>query len=341
MITPISNEALLEKCREFIVADRVREGLNPAIKDALISANREIANLGGYQPLAWMRHYYDELFSRVYAGISDITQADPGVITAESEDPDISDNHGFVTDDVVWIQGIAGMERLNCRFFLVTKITDTTLSLKQLDNENVIDTTDYEEWESGGYIYHAGIKLPADTIEPQAGKDDYKWKIKRVWKVTTDGRPVDPASEETMKSDPAMREVAGDIYNWRYWRRMSHTDPTSYDHFILWAPPVSTRHVIGASIEKGFPDLSTWTTAVSPPHPPEVHDFVWHRALANLITNAEKQRRESKSGERIMGQIEVLFAQRWLNQVALDDAEIKRLSKSMLGDQPSAQGWSA
>jgi hypothetical protein len=339
MITKISNSALVEKCREFIVADPVLEGLDPAIKNALISSNREISNLGGYQPLAWLRQHYDELFTRTYAAISAITQANPGIFTAESLDTDISDNHGFQTGDIVWIQGIAGMERLNNRLFLFTSVSDTTFSLTQLDGKNAINTTDYEEYSSGGYVYHAGIKLPASTIEPSTGAEAYRWKIKRVWDVTADGLPAHPVSQEKSTGDPDLRAPVASPVHWRYWRS-ALTDLTSYDHYVIFVPPVAMRYAIGVNIERGYPDLSDWSGSIYPPQPPEIHDYIWHRALANMVTNAERQRRESETG-RLMGQIEVLYAHHWKQQVEDDELEIRRLSKEMLGDQPSSKGWSA
>ena len=121
MTTPISNKALLEKCREFVVADPVSEALNPNIKNALITASREIFEITGYQPLAWARGSYDELFTRAYAAISAVTQADPGVITAESNDVDIDNDTGLQNNDIVFIQGVYGIDRLNERYFLATR----------------------------------------------------------------------------------------------------------------------------------------------------------------------------------------------------------------------------
>ncbi|KKL27768.1 hypothetical protein LCGC14_2381850 [marine sediment metagenome] len=118
---------------------------------------------------------------------------------------------------------------------------------------------------------------------------------------------------------------------------------TSYDHFVMFHAPASSAHNIIINIEKSYPDLSVWKGNVFPPHPPEVHDFIWHRALANMITLHEKQRREVRDSERptMMGKIEILSAQTWLRKRAEDELAIKALSKQMLGEQPSTKGLSA
>ena len=129
----------------------------------------------------------------------------------------------------------------------------------------------------------------------------------------------------------------------RYWRKMT-TDPTVYSHYILFYPPTNNRYNITVYIEKTYPDLSVWTKTVYPPQPPETHDYIWHRALANMVTLAEKQRRSTASSDRqagrLMGQIEVLYAKMWQSKKLEDEKAIKQLSKQFVGDQPSSRGLS-
>jgi hypothetical protein len=336
MTTAISNKALLEKCGEFIKADPTTESLDQLIKDALITANREINNCDSL-PLAWLRQSYNELFTRTYAEISAITQANPGVITAESMDDDISNDHGFYDDDIIYIAGIDGMDELNYRLFRATRASATTLTLKQLDNQIAIDTSSYDEYSSGGYIYHCGIVIPHSTIQPSNS-----WEIKRVFDVTFDLKPAHIISEEAVNSDLVWLTPSGRPQRWRY-LRYYYTDMTSPTHFLLFYPPTQNRYNIGITFEITYPDLSTWNDSTYPPHPPEVHDYIWHRALANLATNAERQRREIREGNRpvMMGQIEVLYAQHWQGKKIEDEIAIKNLSRSMLGSQPTTRGWSA
>ena len=363
MSTPISNQKLLAKCREFIVSDNVTESLDENIKNALITASREISNLGGDKPLAWLRGEYSELFTRFYATISAITQASPGVITADSTDPDIGTAHGFSTGDLAYILGVYGMERLNARYYIVTSASDTTLTLTQLDGNNAINTTDYDEYDSGGFIYHAGILLPHATIQPTAAQEStasYRWKIKTVWGMQVDGNVVYPISDEEAKSGGVgnssgvgwynyggvryspggtWNDPVGTLERFRYWRKAA-SNLTDYTHYVRFYPPLNNRYNLTALIEKAYPDLSVWKGNVYPPHPPEIHDFIWHRALANLVTNAEKQRRQSKDGSRLMGQIEVLYAKMWQSKKVEDERTIKKFSRQLLGNQSSSRGWS-
>lgn len=54
-------------------------------------------------------------------GITDITRADPGVVTAPY--------HGLTTGDQVYLAGIGGMTQLNGRVYTVTVLDDDTFSL--------------------------------------------------------------------------------------------------------------------------------------------------------------------------------------------------------------------
>ena len=104
MSTGMSNKDLVEKCKRFIQADPTEQGLDEIIKDAIITAEREIRDVD-IIPLAWLRGSYDELFTHYCADISAVTQADPGVFSAESQDPDGTDDyHGFDDDDIVFIE---------------------------------------------------------------------------------------------------------------------------------------------------------------------------------------------------------------------------------------------
>ena len=187
MATAISNQDLVDKCKRFKLADPVSEALDELIQDALITANREINEVDSI-PLAWLRETYNALFTRTYAEISAVTQANPAVVTAESMDDDITDNHGFSADDIVYINGIDGMDELNYRFFRVSTPSDTTLGLYQLNNQITVNSSGYDAYSSGGYVYHAGLIIPHGTIEP-SGSDPTDWKIKKVFKVLFDSNP--------------------------------------------------------------------------------------------------------------------------------------------------------
>lgn len=337
MPTAITNLGLLNRCKRYILNDPTREDMDFLIQDALITADREIKALGRAVPLEWNKHVYDELFTRFHAEISDITQADPGVITADSLDPDLSSDHGFQDNDLVYIGGINGMERLNDRIYRVTRASATTITLQRLDNQDNIDTSGYEEYESGGVIYHAGLVLPASTIEPSGGTEDYEWTIGRVYDVTFDQYPTDPIDEETARKYK-IEEPGGRPRKWRYQQQSySSFSSSNIEHLLWWYKFPSQRYNVAVHIEKAYPDLATFDGDTYPPHPPEIHDFIWHRALGNLATHAEKARRRSAGRESgppgDNTKIEIVHAEYWLSKMAADEAEILAYNARVAGQQ--------
>ena len=291
MSTALSTLDLKNKCKRFILDDPIKTKNDRVIEDAIITSSREIATLNGPLPMAWNRETYDEIFTRYYASISAITQAATGVITADSVDPDLTDDHGYQTNDIVYIDGLGGMERLNKRFFRATRASDTTLTLLTLDGQAAISTTNYEKYGSGGTIYHAGIVLPASTIEPSDS-----WKISRVWGASFDKYPADPITEERVMADRWL-EAGGRPPKWRY-QKYTYSDfqTSNIDHILFWYGMPGMRYNVEVKIEKSYPDISTFksgTNKTYPPHPTEIHDFIWHRALANLATQSEKARRRT------------------------------------------------
>lgn len=333
MPTAITTKGLLQKCRRFILTDPSREGLDELIKDAIITSCREISDLSSV-PMAWNREIYDEIFTRYYAEISAITAANPGVITADSVDPDLSDDHGFQTNDIVFIDGVNGeysRHRLNNRLFRAVRASATTITLKTLDGQTAINTTDYEAYDSGGKIYHAGIVLPHASIEPGSS-----WTINRVFDVNFDCHPCHPISDnravEHGYDQPGSRPK-----RWRYQQYTYSTfTTTNIEHLLFWYPYVSQRYNVKVHIEKEYPDISTWNASTYPPHPIHIHDFIWHRALANISTYGDANRRRSagkKGEEGDNTKIEVLNAQYWISKAAGDESKILDYSRKLEGNQ--------
>jgi len=343
MPTPISNLSLLDKVKRKILADPTSEAVDDAIKDAIITAEKEIRDID-MVPLAWLRESYDQLFTRYYAAISAITQADPGVITAESVDPDLSSDHGFQSGDIVYIDGIYGMERLNRRLFRATRASATTITLSRMDNQDEIDTSGYEEYDSGGYVYHAGMILTPSNFEPSTGTSDYQWKMGQIFNTTFDLWPTDPITEAEMIGFPAWYLNRGRplrVHHKRYAYNTDFTD-SNVEHILLWGPPSNQKYNIRIEFTKEYPDMATWTSTTYPPHIPEIHDKIWHRALSNMAFDAERQRRESKDGRNLMGMIEVHNANYWMNKAARDEEIIIELNRRMLGHVTGVNtGWVA
>lgn len=355
MASSISNKEQIAKCERFILGDTSRTDKKKLIQDALITSNREISDLG-QKPLPWNTEIYDEEFTKFHAQISDMTNADPGVITASSLDPNTGEfpyifgfslsGHLYDTDDIVYIEGVNGensLSKINHRLYRVVEIDGDTLSLKALDGQREIDTTGYQVYSDGGYIYHAGIVLPTSDIEPSGGVAAVSWKIKRVYSLEIDGYPCHPITEGEAVEKRYIATGARPK-RWRY-QQYSYTNFSSPTHMLFWYPFTAQRYNLKIMIEKEYPDLATWSASTYPPHPAHIHDFIWHRALANLATHAEKQRRRSAGKKGETGdntKIEILHANYWIQKKFEEEQKILEYSRSLEGDQPyMSQGMSA
>ena len=214
-----------------------------------------------------------------------------------------------------------------------------------MDNKDEIATTNYEEYDSGGVIYHAGFVLPASSIEPSGGTADYEWDIGGVYDVTFDGYPSDPTDEETARQNGWM--IPGSRpRKWRYHQySYAQFDADNKEHFLYWYNYPSQRYQVTVHLEKAYPDLTSFDKDIYPPHPPEIHDYIWHRALANLATHAEKQRRRSTGREGATGdntKIEILNANFWISKMAQDEIDILAYNRKISGQQAhSNDGMSA
>ena len=76
--------------------------------------------------------------------ITDITQADPAVVTVES-------NHNYYTGQKVFIDDIQGMTELNTQEFYIAVVSDTAFLLYSDANlENSIDSSNFSSYTDGG-----------------------------------------------------------------------------------------------------------------------------------------------------------------------------------------------
>uniref|UniRef100_A0A6M3J3E3 Uncharacterized protein n=1 Tax=viral metagenome TaxID=1070528 RepID=A0A6M3J3E3_9ZZZZ len=338
----ISNLNLVENCRKYILSDPRNTGHDELVKLAITSAYRDLQNLR-QQPWVWNTEIYDEIFTRYYAEISAITSANPGVITCESVDPDLSDEHGFESNDIVYIEGVNGdnsRHRLNQRLYRVLDVSDDTLSLKYLHGNDDVATDGYEDYDSGGTIYHAGIVLPYSSIEPAAstGIDaSYVWKIKRVYDVEFDMDPATPVSEEASKK---MTQPGGQPRRWRY-QQYAYASFESPEHLLFWYNFPPQRYNVRVHVEKEYPNPSDWSDKAYLPCPDEVQEFVWHRALANLSMDSEKHRRKAQN-QADNTKVEIINAQYWMSKMIEDEGKIFDLHRKLSGGTAYAsQGMSA
>ena len=117
----------------------VGEAFDPAVRSRLIPFQFNTAETYvlefGHQKMRVIREGGYVLESAI--AIAGIAQANPGIVTT-------SVPHGFGNGDHVWIDGVAGMSRVNRRRFTVAGATATTFELGDTD------TTTWDAWVSGG-----------------------------------------------------------------------------------------------------------------------------------------------------------------------------------------------
>lgn len=340
MSSKITTSDLVKKCQRFITSDFKDKELIYLIREAIIQADRDLHNCDNLHPLAWDIVPYDELRCNIAAGISAITQADPGVITAASYDSDVT-GHGFhdhsTIRDIVTIDSLDGMEQLNGRQFLVEYIDATTFSLKSLDGQGDINTTNYDAYSSGGAIYHSGFVLNTTTILANVAGE---WTIKKILpKVTFDGFQTNPISESAVRNNRGWTDIssAGRPIRTRQWEHLTSGSDTSY--YLFWYPAADQAYNIGINYQKEIPDISTWSGTVYPFHPAEAHDAIWHGALSHLVGLDKRLQRSSQN--EVATNLEVLFAKMWVSKWEKDKVRVKRLSRSMLSASGGMGGISA
>lgn len=76
------------------------------------------------------------------ATITNVTQANPGVVTTSA-------SHSYSNGDEVFISGVGGMTDLNGRNFKIAGVTSNTFQLQDMDGNN-FDTTSLDAYTSGG-----------------------------------------------------------------------------------------------------------------------------------------------------------------------------------------------
>lgn len=106
--------------------------------------------------------------------ITSITNANPGVVAT-------SYNHGLVVGNSLYISDVGGMVELNGNYYIVNTVPSSkTLTLADAAG-NVIDTTNFTTYTTGGKLYQSGVKNnlfltgAANTItwQPVAGAMRY------------------------------------------------------------------------------------------------------------------------------------------------------------------------
>lgn len=336
MSTALSTNGLLAKVREFVLSDSSQTGLDALVKYAIIQADKEARAAGQGKPLAWDVVPYDELRTRAPADITAITQAAPGVFTADSRDTDIT-GHGFSSNDIVLVSGVSGMIEVNNRLFILTKINATTFSLKDIQGYGSLTTSGYTEYDASGAIYHVGYIVSTSNILAGANS---KWTLKRFLPSPLfDGHPATPIDESEVRNE--QKWLSGSYaqrpFRWREW--MHQTAMQTFSRYLFFYPPANEDYNVNVLYQKEVPDIATWSDSEYPFHPVEVHDFLWHGALAHLSGIIQRGQRSTE--QRVNTQIEILMAQHWVRLWEDDKRRIKALSQEMSGAKGGYRSLSA
>lgn len=340
MSSALSTLAIKNKVREFILTKANDTSLNSLVEEAVKMADRELRDADSLSPLAWDIVPYDGLRTKPYAKISALTQADPGVFTAASIDSDVTghgfDNHSTIRDIVV-IDGIDGPEELNKRAYGLQYVSATKFSLKTLDLQDAIDTSSLDEYSDGGTVYHAGYVLNTTTILANVSNE---WTVKQLLPSPTfDGFGTNPITEVKVRNEGWLDvSLARRPHRYRYWQHM--TAPNTMSHYVFWYPVSNYYYNFAFNYQKEVPDISTFNNSTYPFHPNQCHEYLWHGALAKLVGVSKRMLRQGdENNKQIVTKMEILWAERWLQEWEKDKAKTVNLSRHLLGDSGGSAGF--
>ncbi len=130
----------LNKTRMSLVPYSMGVNIGSTYADAVRGSLRGTTSISG---ASWV---YPSSSNKTITGV---TRNSPGVVT--------SSNHGFKTDDYVWITGVLGMTKLNDKAYRVVRINNNTFSLQTTSNGgsswsnvNTTNSLGYLLYVSGG-----------------------------------------------------------------------------------------------------------------------------------------------------------------------------------------------
>lgn len=195
--------------------------------------------------------------------ITNITQANPGVITSAS--------HGYSNGDEVFIYNVGGMTELNGRSFVVANATTNTFTLKTFDDSAQINTTGFGAYTSGGVankIYEIATPYSTeDLIHLQSAQNaDTRYIVVRTqaprkltrttetnWSLSTFSRTNDPFTGAgnwpgaiTFTSDGALIYGGTNNHPERLWKSRTPDDTggSRYDDFTTSSSPTATHAAV-------------------------------------------------------------------------------------------------
>jgi hypothetical protein len=185
-------------------------------------------------------------------------------------------------------------------------------------------------------IYHAGFVLKTATILTDVSSE---WTIKQLLPhAMLDGFTLYPITEaEVARNRWQDISFASRSERYRYWQHM--TDGSTVSHYIFLYPVCNQAYNLSFPYQKEVPDISTFDSKTYPLHPPQVHDAIWHGALAKLVGVSKRVQRQS---ERVIAtQLEIAWKDRWETEWAKDRIKTIELSRKMMGDMGGSTGISA
>ncbi len=226
--------------------------INTVYQDLIADISRSSRNIP-----PWLKDLDDTVKAQGPSTITNITGADPGVIT-------VSAAHGLTVSDIVSIYGIVGMTTLNNRAFKVNTVPlTTTLSLIDLDSNDAIDTSAMTAWASGGTVHHRGRILNVTAAD-----------VERVLSATWNGYPpMAPITEEGLE-DSTIWWGSNTSQPSRYLHKKHYTGAGAENNILLWFPASNNDYDLRYWFERRVSPLSASTDV--PILPPWAHmALVW------------------------------------------------------------------
>jgi len=218
-------------------------------------------------PMHWLVDFDDSKASVAPGTITGITQANPGVFT-------VSSAHGLEEGDIVTIHSVSGMTEVNDHVYYVST-TPATTTFTLVDVQwNVLDTSGFTAYSSGGVVNHRGVTLDI------SGKS-----VQRIlyasWNDENIMTPISPKEIEENNYYHWTPDTAGppDRY---YHGKTYFVDGTEFNQ-IFWHPGAQGAEILRYWFEQRPSPLTEGDHV--PLMPPEFHYGIVAGSIAMLAEN--------------------------------------------------------
>jgi len=205
-------------------------------------------------PLYWLVDFDDSLKSVAPATITDLTDANPGVVTATA--------HGFATGDLITIHNVVGMTEVNDRIYYVTYVNANSFS--------IVDTSGYTAYTSGGTAHHRGKTLAT------TGKN-----VQRILEVAwRDGGLMTEITPQEIEADTAHHYSEITCRPQRWYHGKGFTSAGVETNQLIWFPGADAEYILRYWLEKRASPLSA--DGDVPLLPPQFHHAIIAGAVMRL-----------------------------------------------------------